>query len=307
MSLVKVAGIPIDIQCHDTEFFDRRLAAYITDESECDTGSLMRITSRISDIVELPKGEEIGKIGTLTLSRTEDGRYFYYGKNKENLINSCISYDPEYRQVEINQRASRRHPFFSLTDFEYMYTGMVFSNRLAYTGGLVLHASALSYKGRAIAFSAISGTGKSTHTGLWKEYFGENVEIINDDKPAVCFEGGQPYLYGTPWSGKTDINNNIKAPLVAIVFIEQAEKNSIRRISAAEAYFDMANGVARPACDESLGIKLLDTMETLLKRVPVYKMGCNISFQAVETAYNEILGGSINENSEWLHAQGNRR
>ena len=202
MSLVKVAGIPIDIQCHDTEFFDRRLAAYITDESECDTGSLMRITSRISDIVELPKGEEIGKIGTLTLSRTEDGRYFYYGKNKENLINSCISYDPEYRQVEINQRASRRHPFFSLTDFEYMYTGMVFSNRLAYTGGLVLHASALSYKGRAIAFSAISGTGKSTHTGLWKEYFGENVEIINDDKPAVCFEGGQPYLYGTPWAAR---------------------------------------------------------------------------------------------------------
>ena len=292
MTSIRVAEIPIQISCHDSEFFSKRLAAYEMRDKDGDFKPRMTLTSTVYDEIVLPGGEFVEKIRAINLAKTPDGRFYYYNINKDGRVACLTVYDPEYKEVEISQLSSRRHMVFSLTDFEYMYTGMAFSNRLAFEGGLVLHASAISYKGQGIAFSAISGTGKSTHAGLWKKHL-EDVEIINDDKPAVRFVEDKPVLFGTPWSGKTDLNNNISAPLKAIVFLQQSQENSIRRLSPADAYFDMANEVARPSCDEKLGIRLLDTMERLLESVPVYKLSCNISREAVQTVYEEITGGKM--------------
>lgn len=113
-----------------------------------------------------------------------------------------ITYAPDYAEVDIALLETRRHPVFSLTDWEYMYTGAMFHNRLMQLGGGVLHSSSLAWRGQGVAFSANSGTGKSTHTGLWKQVFGDEVEIINDDKPAIWFDEGQPMLCGTPGAAK---------------------------------------------------------------------------------------------------------
>lgn len=293
MLQIKVAEIPINIACHDKEFFEKRLKAYRIRDNEEHIEARMTIKSRTNEIMVLPKGNTIEKIRALTLAKTVDGRFFYYSANKNKQVVSCTVYDSDYSNVEITQLSTRRHSVFSLTDFEYIYTGMAFSNRLAIEGGLVLHASALKYDGKGIAFSAISGTGKSTHTGLWKKYLSDSVSIINDDKPAVRFVDGQPFLYGTPWSGKTDINNNICAPLSAIVFLQRSEENSIERLNIGDTYYEMANAVARPACDKALGERLIDTMEKLMKSVPVYRLCCNISRQAVETVYKEIIGRNM--------------
>lgn len=287
---VKVAEISMHVSCHDAGFFERRLDAY---KQDTDFKPNMTLESRVCEQVTLPEGEIIGKIRAITLAKAYDGRFYYYITNKSGQVASCTIYDSEYSSVEIIQQSSRRHPVFSLTDFEYMYTGVAFSNRLAVEGGLVLHASSLAYDGKGIAFSAVSGTGKSTHTGLWSKYLGDDVAIINDDKPAVRFLDGQPFLYGTPWSGKTDINNNISAPLAAIVFLQQSPENRIERINVGDAYFEMANGVARPSYDEALGVKLLDTMEKLLQSVPIYRLYCNMDRQAVETVYKEIMGRNM--------------
>ncbi len=98
-----------------------------------------------------------------------------------------------------------------------------------------LHSSAVVVDGYAYLFSADSGTGKSTHTGLWLEHFKEKAFIINDDKPVLRLENGQWFVYGTPWSGKTDLNINVKAKLGAIVFLERAKENHITPIEVKEA------------------------------------------------------------------------
>lgn len=287
---VKIADIPIRMSCQDTEFFTRRLADYLYPDIDA-AETVMTINSSCCCTVELEPAEPVTKIRAITLMKTPDGRLYYYSVNKDGHVICSTAFDPEYLKVDIRQRASRCHPVFSLTDFEYMYTGMAFGNRLAVEGGLVFHASALSYQGQGIAFSAVSGTGKSTHTGLWKQYLGDDVVIVNDDKPAIRILDNQPYLYGTPWSGKTDINSNCRVPLKAIVFLEQAPENRLVRLSPADAYFDMINGIARPSYDEPLSIRLLDTMDRLLSAVPLYKLSCNISRDAVRTVYEEIIGG----------------
>ncbi len=117
----------------------------------------------------------------------------------------------------------------------YMESGSRFYIRLLAHGGLMLHASAIAYKGQAYLFSGPSGVGKSTHTRLWRSVFGEEVQVFNDDKPALRRVDGAWYAYGTPWCGKDGININMRVPLAGICFLRQATENRITALSPEDA------------------------------------------------------------------------
>ena len=102
-------------------------------------------------------------------------------------------------------------------------------------GGFFLHCSCLKYKEDAIIFTAPSGTGKSTHAALWRRHFGDEVTMINDDKPLVREKDGRFVIYGTPWNGKHGIGTNTSAPVKAVVFLSQAPENTAKPISPVEA------------------------------------------------------------------------
>ena len=282
-----VAGLPIRVESADKEFFGRRYADY---KREDDREPVMEMTTQVLEVIPTPQGELQGKVNAVQLVRTEDGRLCRYARNASGEITFAIYSNEDYSKVDIQLYAHRNHPHLSLTDWEYVYTGFSFQNRLAVLDGGVLHSSSLAWKGQGIAFSAPSGTGKSTHVGLWKKYFGDEVEVINDDKPAIRFEGEQAMLCGTPWSGKTDQNLNRMVPLKAIVFLERGETNSIRRLDTVESMFNLTTQIVRPYYDAELGVKILDFTEKVLQHVPIYCLTCNISDEAVETVFQEIFG-----------------
>ncbi len=285
-----VAGLPIRVESADKDFFDRRYAAYKTEDGR---QPVMEMTTQVLETVPQPQGESLGKIGDIHLVRTADGRLCRYAFRSTGDMAFAIYSTPEYSKVDIQLSAHLQHPTITLRDWEYMHTGFSFQNRLSVLDGGVLHSSSLAWKGQGIAFSAPSGTGKSTHVGLWKKYFGDDVQVINDDKPAIIFEGEQAMLCGTPWSGKTDQNVNRMVPLRAIVFVERGETNSIRRLDTVESMLNLTNQIARPYYDAQLGVKILEFTEKLLQRVPVYMLRCNISNQAVETVFREIFGKEV--------------
>jgi hypothetical protein len=99
-------------------------------------------------------------------------------------------------------RPDKYGPNISAKDLEYMESARQFYVTLLYREGLYLHASAVELEGRVYLFSGDSGVGKSTHTRLWQQVFGESARIINDDKPALRYLDGVWYAYGTPWCGK---------------------------------------------------------------------------------------------------------
>ena len=177
---------------------------------------------------------------------------------------------------------------FSLDEYEYLYTGADFYEKLLKFQGMFLHASAVAVNDAAYLFSAPCGVGKSTHTSLWQEYFGKDKAIIiNDDKPAIRLIDGRFYVFGTPFSGKDDKSANIKVPLKAICFLEQSSKNYIRKMSAVEALMQIFNQTIRPVDAEKME-QLIFLVDKLLKNIPVYHMGCNISIDAVKTSYAEM-------------------
>lgn len=179
-------------------------------------------------------------------------------------------------------------PYTGYESIEYIYTGSLFSRYLLNYNGCMLHSSAVVVDGYAYLFSADSGTGKSTHTGLWVKYFGEKAYIINDDKPILRFIDGEWYVYGTPWSGKTDLNVNEKAKLGAIVFLERSEENWIQPIDVKEAIPLFFNQTIRKMWRVEKLDLVLNYMEQILTNTPIYKMGCDISDNAVVTAYEKI-------------------
>ena len=177
-------------------------------------------------------------------------------------------------------------PHLSLDEHEYMWTCEAFYNELLRHNGMMLHSSCVEKDGFAYLFSARSGTGKSTHTHLWLKNL-EGTRIINDDKPALVYDNGKWYACGTPFSGKTDENIDVKIPVRAITFLHRSEENTVKKIPPFQAVGLLLEQTIKPA-DRSLAENMLEMADLLLREIPVFSLGCNLQDDAAIVAYNEI-------------------
>ncbi len=180
-----------------------------------------------------------------------------------------------------------KNPGIDEASAENIYTADYFYTSLLKFGGFMLHSSAVEVDGRAYLFSAPSGTGKSTHTSQWLKLFGERARIINDDKPAIRFVDGEAYAYGTPWSGKSDLNVNVGVPIQGICVLERSENNFIEPLDEGTAVFSILNQTIRPRTENFMN-NLLTFLDKIIVTVPVWRMGCNISTEAAEMAYKAM-------------------
>lgn len=131
-----------------------------------------------------------------------------------------------------------------------------------------------------------SGTGKSTHTRLWRE----NVKgcfLLNDDSPFIVIKhiDGKyvPYLYGSPWSGKTPCYKDASYPIGGIIRLSQAPYNKASRQSVLSAIRAVIPSFP-PAFsyDKVLQGRVLDIVSKLLGAVGVYHLECLPNRAAVD-------------------------
>lgn len=199
------------------------------------------------------------------------------------------AYAPDITIVSRRELLQQRHPYLDEDRCEYMATGADFYRQLLRYDGLMIHASAVVVDGRAYLFSAPSGTGKSTHTALWRQVFGDRAVILNDDKPAVRLENGTFYAYGTPWSGKTDQNRNLRVPLAGVCVLARGEENRIAPYGGAAAFHDLLRQTVRPR-DPAAATAMMNLLPRLIDTVPVWRMECNMDPEAARVAYAAMAG-----------------
>jgi len=168
---------------------------------------------------------------------------------------------------------------------EYADLATAFYQQLIGFDGFLLHASAVELEGRAVLFSATSGTGKSTHASYWVSELG--AVILNDDKPAVRLQNGVFSAYGTPFCGKHDLSENRGAPLQAIAVLRRADETRVERLSAREALFSILGQTIRPE-EASLYEKLLTLLEQLLLTVPVFAVYVPNDPASAEAVYRAL-------------------
>lgn len=149
---------------------------------------------------------------------------------------------------------------------------------------ILFHGSCVCVDGEGYLFAAKSSTGKSTHTSLWREVFGNRAVMVNDDKPLLKIGENSVTAYGTPWCGKHNLGNNICVELKAVCLLERGEQNKIVRITAQEAYPMLFQQSFKPN-DTVLMIKTLNLLDRLKKSVGLYKLTCNKNPQAATIAF----------------------
>ena len=170
---------------------------------------------------------------------------------------------------------------------QHSYTSAMFYAGLLEHQGLMLHSSAVVVDGKAYLFSALSGTGKSTHTNLWLEHFGDRAYILNDDKPALRIIDGVWHACGTPWSGKHDMSKPVCVPLQGIAMLNRSEINRVERHTGTAAVFDLLEQTIRPS--DKLG-QLLELLDKLVSNIPVWKLYCNMDPEAALVSYKAMSG-----------------
>jgi hypothetical protein len=139
---------------------------------------------------------------------------------------------------------------------------------------LLLHASVVRYQGKAYAFTAPSGTGKSTQVANWLSAI-DGCDLINDDNPIIrMMPDGKPMLYGSPWSGKTPCYRNVSYPLGAIVELSQAPENIIRRLRPLQAYAALMNSISGKRWDSRIAEGLHATENQIITNAAMWHLDC---------------------------------
>ena len=156
---------------------------------------------------------------------------------------------------------------------------------LAERNVLMLHGSTISVDGQAYLFTASCGTGKSTHTRLWRELLGERAVMVNDDKPFLRFIENELTACGSPWSGKHGLDTNLSVPLKGICILKRGPHNLIRRIKADECIEMLRSQCYVPDGMEERVYALLDVF---MERVALWEMQCTKDIEAAQVAFGAM-------------------
>lgn len=154
---------------------------------------------------------------------------------------------------------------------------------------LMLHGSTVSVDGKAYLFTAPCGTGKSTHTRLWRELLGERAIMVNDDKPFLRITDTGVLAYGSPWSGKHGLASNICVPLKGICLLHRGKENVIHPAEP-EMLMDVLRHQSHTPTDGSMTQMVYDLVDTLAQRVPLWELYCNKEPEAAKVAYLAMHG-----------------
>lgn len=220
-------------------------------------------------------------------------------KNRYDFVQlQCADYEcetiaPADISVCVTDDDIRRERLVSEGDYSDGYLESVCTyrnlcNQLPMFDAMLLHASVVDVDLRGVAFLALSGTGKSTHTFLWQNHLGDKLTIVNGDKPIIRFFDGVPYAYGTPWNGKEGLSTKMRTRLTDLCFIERSETNSVEQLSESECSGRIMNQILLPR-DAECAIKTLEMADRLLSGCNKWLIKCNTKPEAAEVAIKTIL------------------
>ena len=264
-------------------------------EPSADKDGKLLFTLTVDDTLRPAKDRELIRHfdtgnGDTAVYRLADGGYQYIIKdvfNRECCLLICRN---QFSQCQCALNGDWTMRSFGLNDA--LMLAFAFAGARSQT--LLIHASCIGYGDWAFPFTAKSGTGKSTHASLWLKHI-EGCELVNDDNPVIRIHSdGTPYLYGSPWSGKTPCYRPVKRRLGAVVQIERALQNSIERLPVVQAFATLLPACSTMKWDEALYDHLCRSLSALIATTPIYTLHCLPDEEAAQLCFR-TLTSSIQE------------
>ena len=216
------------------------------------------------------------------------------GKFIEKLSEKYIA---DFDTAEINIELSDSDIKAELTATEYQFSADYCEATAAYRkigyrlpefDAFILHAATFKYKDRGIALLATSGTGKSSHMQNWMKLFGDEIEIINGDKPVVRIKEGRPLAFGTPWCGKEGLSKNTSVELTDICFIVRGKENKTRLLSGDEIALRLLNQIVIPKGSANI-VKTLELINQMINSCRIWEIKCTADISSAKVSSKAIL------------------
>ncbi len=235
---------------------------------------------------------QVGRIAPLFISTQQ---YFRaYLTQEDAHFSITVSHDAlQFEQRELDEEARQegfRRRQFTDPFLERAAIQRAFAEHLVNLDTLLLHGSCVAVDGKAYLFTARSGTGKSTHTRLWRESFGDRAVMINDDKPFLRLTAKGVLACGSPWSGKHGLDSNVELPLAGICILERGTQNRILPITAEEAIPMLLHQAYRPLSSQKAA-RSEALVDMLSQTVPLWKMECTKDVDAAHIAHGAMSAG----------------
>ena len=214
----------------------------------------------------------------------EGERYVRYIGSVENgwenaYIRAAHGKMDSHVQVKVSERITRLGVKTVLNAMDAVHLA-------AEAGGFLFHCAYIAYKGKAILFTAPSGTGKSTQAELWAERRGG--EIVNGDRAAVRLSEGVLLAEGIPFAGSSQYCKNKSLPIQAIVYLGQSPRTAIRKLRGYEAFSKIWEGVSVDTWDKTDMESVSAVVQRAAATLPVYHLACTPDESAV-SALEEAL------------------
>lgn len=201
-------------------------------------------------------------------------QYIWIWKNKKDEIQLIYKITEEWSRwtLIIDNTGSKGIDAFA-------YLSHIFAYSILNKSGIMFHGVVMEWKGIGILVCAPSGTGKTTHTNMWKTT--EGATIINGDRALCMIEEGVWYAYGAPWSGSSLENLNCKVKINVIVVLEQSNHNELSLLSGIQGGLELIQLAFAPNWNEGMLNKAMDAIDSIIQNIPILKLSCRPDLEAV--------------------------
>lgn len=231
---------------------------------------------------ELIRKFETGN-GDTTVDLLDNGGYQYIIKNVKGADCCMLQTDKDFKHCKCALNGNYNMRCFGLSNALMLIFAFAGSRKET----LLIHASLVRQAGYGYAFIAKSGTGKSTQVSMWLRHL-KGCDLMNDDNPVIRMIDGKPYIYGSPWSGKTPCYRNVKAKLGAITQIDRASANSIEPLKPVEAFASMLVSCSIMKWDKDIFNRICDTVTHIIETTGIYILHCLPNKEAAEVCHKAI-------------------
>ena len=233
------------------------------------------------------KGELIGEFdcgaADFGVYRLADGTYQMLVSPPGGQYCGLMQASPDFKEAVIATRGEDSLRTFAVNNALML----MYAFASAGMGTLLVHASVIKNSDRGYLFLGKSGTGKSTHSGLWLKHIAGS-ELLNDDNPVVRIDDEGATVYGSPWSGKTPCYKNDCVRIGAFVQIRQKPENHIVREQPLQAFAVLLPSMSTMKWDERVYGGICDSVGRLIERVPLYTLGCRPDKEAAEVCHTAV-------------------
>lgn len=279
-----IAGVRFRVCCPAEWMYreDGVLSAYRSPDVETEHTLEFQVVEELSP----PEGELIYSQPNRRIYRSAAAQIRYDGALGGGLLgaHTRISREGALSRIQV-----KRDTILGRITPKLVLNAMEAEHRIVMAGGFLLHASYICHQGKAILFTAPSGTGKSTQAELWCRLRG--ARLLNGDRAAVMAEADGVMVRGVPFAGSSGVFENETFPLAAIVYLSQTPETAITPLVGLRSFKAIWEGCSVNIWNPEDVAVCSETVLTVVQRIPVFHLACTPDESAVEALEQELNRG----------------